>query len=144
MLKSGVKAMVDHWTPAPRKYCRNLIFKRHFPIRRLFERSCELGLWRLTAHKISEIFGQRLHDTVSGPSTAVASKIDPYRAMSWLAEELPESEQAHRTLATRCIKDVIDNASSYCAPFYVIRTPGFFGRDLLLADGAVRSPIDPK
>ena len=39
---------------------------------------------------------------------------------------------------------VIENASSYCAPFYVIRTPGFFGRDLMLADGAVRSPMDPK
>ena len=39
---------------------------------------------------------------------------------------------------------VIENASSYCAPFYVIRTPGFFGRDWLLADGGVRSPIDPK
>ena len=33
---------------------------------------------------------------------------------------------------------VIDKASSYCAPFYVIRTAGFFGRDLLLADGVVR------
>ena len=44
----------------------------------------------------------------------------------------------------RTLIAVIDNASSYCAPFYVIRTPGFFGRDLLLADGAVRSPIDPK
>jgi hypothetical protein len=42
------------------EYCRNFIFKRHFPIHRLFERSCELGLWRLTAHKISEIFGTRL------------------------------------------------------------------------------------
>ena len=45
----------------------------------------------------------------------------------------------NRTLIT-----VIDNASSYCAPFYVIRTPGFFGWDLMLADGAVRSPMDPK
>ena len=44
----------------------------------------------------------------------------------------------------RTLIAVIDNASSYCAPFYVIRTPGFFGRDLLLADGAVRSPIDPE
>ena len=34
---------------------------------------------------------------------------------------------------------VIDNASAYCAPFYVIRTPGFLGRDLMLAHGAVRS-----
>jgi hypothetical protein len=35
------------------EYCRNFIFKRNFPIHKLFERSCELGLWRLTAHKIS-------------------------------------------------------------------------------------------
>jgi hypothetical protein len=26
------------------EYCRNFIFKRHFPIRKIFERSCELGL----------------------------------------------------------------------------------------------------
>ena len=32
---------------------------------------------------------------------------------------------------------VVDKASSYCAPFYVIRTAGFFGRDLLLVDGVV-------
>jgi len=28
------------------EYCRNFIFKRHFPIHRIFERSCEIGLWR--------------------------------------------------------------------------------------------------
>ena len=39
---------------------------------------------------------------------------------------------------------VVDNASSYCAPSYVIRTPGFFGRDLMLAHGAVRSSADPE
>jgi hypothetical protein len=27
------------------KYCRNCIFKRNFPIHKLFERSCEFGLW---------------------------------------------------------------------------------------------------
>ena len=37
------------------EYCRNFIFKRNFPIHKLFERSCELGLWRLTADKIAEI-----------------------------------------------------------------------------------------
>src|ERR1700758_4139164 len=42
------------------EYCRNFIFKRHFPIHKLFERSCELGLWRLTADKIAEIFGTRV------------------------------------------------------------------------------------
>ena len=36
------------------EYCRNFIFKRNFPIHKLFERSCELGLWRLTADKIAE------------------------------------------------------------------------------------------
>ena len=48
------------------EYCRNWIFKRHFPIRKLFERSCELGLWRMTAHKISEIFGRRLTKKLKG------------------------------------------------------------------------------
>ena len=48
------------------EYCRNFIFKRHFPIHRLFERSCELGLWRLTAQKISEIFGTRLTRRLPG------------------------------------------------------------------------------
>jgi hypothetical protein len=41
------------------EYCRNFIFKRHFPIHKIFERSCEIGLWRLTASKISAVFGLR-------------------------------------------------------------------------------------
>jgi len=48
------------------EYCRNFIFKRHFPIHRIFERSCEIGLWRLTAHKISEIFGVRVTKKLKG------------------------------------------------------------------------------
>jgi hypothetical protein len=48
------------------EYCRNFIFKRHFPIHRIFERSCEIGLWRLTANKISEIFGSRLTKKLKG------------------------------------------------------------------------------
>jgi len=42
------------------EYCRNFIFKRHFPIHKIFEHSCEIGLWRLTANRISQIFGVRL------------------------------------------------------------------------------------
>ena len=42
------------------EYCFNYVFKRNFPIHKLFERSCELGLWRLTAHKSAEVFGTRL------------------------------------------------------------------------------------
>ena len=43
------------------EYCRNFIFRRHFPIHKLFERSCELGLWRLGANKIATIFGTRIN-----------------------------------------------------------------------------------
>ena len=42
------------------EYCRNFVFRRHFPIHRLFERSCELGLWRWTADHFSQVFGIRL------------------------------------------------------------------------------------
>jgi hypothetical protein len=39
------------------EYARNFIFRRHRPIRDLFARSCELGLWGLQADKIVNIFG---------------------------------------------------------------------------------------
>jgi hypothetical protein len=42
------------------EYCRNFIFKRSFPIHKIFELGCEIGLWRLTANRISELFGVRL------------------------------------------------------------------------------------
>lgn len=48
------------------EYCRNFIFKRHFPIHKIFERSCELALWRLSADKISEIFGTRVSKRLKG------------------------------------------------------------------------------
>ncbi len=55
------------------EYCRNFIFKRHFPIHKIFERSCEIGLWRLTANRISEIFGVRLTKTSNRLTTAITS-----------------------------------------------------------------------
>lgn len=58
------------------EYCRNFIFKRHFPIHKIFERSCELGLWRLTAHKISEIFGVRLIKRFRGKLSTVVEQIE--------------------------------------------------------------------
>src|SRR6516164_5838867 len=48
------------------EYCRNFIFKRHFPIHKIFERSCEIGLWRMTANRVSEIFGLRLTKKLRG------------------------------------------------------------------------------
>ncbi len=58
------------------EYCRNFIFKRHFPIHRIFERSCEIGLWRLTAHKISEIFGVRVTKQLKGKLNTTLEQIE--------------------------------------------------------------------
>jgi hypothetical protein len=58
------------------EYCRNFIFKRHFPIHKIFERSCELGLWRLTANRISEIFGVRLNKRMNGKLATVIDQIE--------------------------------------------------------------------
>jgi len=58
------------------EYCRNFIFRRNFPIHKLFERSCELGLWRLTANKIAAIFGTRLHRRHRGKLATVIDQIE--------------------------------------------------------------------
>ena len=58
------------------EYCRNFVFQRHFPIHKIFERSCELGLWRLTAHKVSEIFGTRLTRRLPGKLHTTLEQIE--------------------------------------------------------------------
>jgi hypothetical protein len=58
------------------EYCRNFIFKRHFPIHKIFERSCEIGLWRLTADRISEIFGIRLNKRMRGKLATMIDQIE--------------------------------------------------------------------
>ena len=58
------------------EYCRNFIFKRHFPIHKIFERSCEIGLWRLTANRISEIFGVRLNKRLRGKLATIIDQIE--------------------------------------------------------------------
>src|SRR5246500_217345 len=57
------------------EYCRNFIFKRNFPIHKLFERSCELGLWRLTGDKSptnSPTSASKRDWTISMPSASVS------------------------------------------------------------------------
>jgi len=58
------------------EYCRNFIFKRNFPIHKIFERSCEIGLWRLTANRISELFGVRLTKQLRGKLGTVIDQIE--------------------------------------------------------------------
>lgn len=58
------------------EYCRNFIFKRNFPIHRIFERGCEIGLWRTTANKIAEVFGQRVTKRLKGKLNTVVEQIE--------------------------------------------------------------------
>jgi hypothetical protein len=58
------------------EYCRNFIFKRHFPIHKIFERSCEIGLFRLTADKVAHIFGVRVTKRLRGKLHSVLEKLD--------------------------------------------------------------------
>jgi hypothetical protein len=58
------------------EYCRNFIFKRNFPIHKIFERSCEMGLFRLTADKVAHIFGVRVTKRLRGKLYSVLEKLD--------------------------------------------------------------------
>jgi len=61
------------------EYCRNFIFKRSWPIRSIFERSCELGLYLLTADRIVALFGQRHRRRLRGKLQTVMERLDDGR-----------------------------------------------------------------
>ena len=58
------------------EYCQNFIFRRNFPIRKLFERSCELSFFSMTADKISNIFGWRIIKRFKGKLQTVLERTD--------------------------------------------------------------------
>jgi hypothetical protein len=58
------------------EYCRNFIFKRHFPIHKIFEHSCEMGLFRLAADKVAYIFGVRATKRLRGKLHSALEKLD--------------------------------------------------------------------
>ncbi len=58
------------------EYCRNFVFSRHFPIHRIFERSCELGLFALSADKVAQIFGTRITRKVRGKVYSLLDRLD--------------------------------------------------------------------
>ncbi len=58
------------------EYCRNLIFRRNFPIHKLFERSCDLGLLRLSADRISQVFGWRVHKRLRGKLSSMLERTE--------------------------------------------------------------------
>jgi len=58
------------------EYCRNVVFRRSFPIHHIFERACELGVFRLTADVITQIFGVRKHRRMRGKLHTMLEKVD--------------------------------------------------------------------
>jgi hypothetical protein len=58
------------------EYCRNFIFRRPCSIHQIFERSCELGVFRLTADVIVQIFGGRKHKRRRGKLHTMLEKLD--------------------------------------------------------------------
>jgi hypothetical protein len=83
------------------EYCRNFIFKHHFPIHKIFERSCEIGLWRLTANRICEVFGVRLNKRLRGKLSTVIDQVEHghhvFRAY-WKSAFLKQYEKFSRFL----------------------------------------------
>jgi hypothetical protein len=58
------------------EYCWNFIFRRNFPIHKIFERSCEMGLFRLAADKVAQIFGVRVTRRMRGQLYSLLDKLD--------------------------------------------------------------------
>lgn len=65
-----------HYSLQQVEYARNFVFRRNSPIHKLFERSCDLGLFRLTADKLSQMFGFRLHKRMPGKLATVLEKME--------------------------------------------------------------------
>jgi hypothetical protein len=65
-----------HYSLQQVEYCLNFVFRRNFPIHKLFERSCDLGLFRLTADKLTEMFGFRLHKRMRGKLATVLERME--------------------------------------------------------------------
>src|ERR1700688_400923 len=66
----------DYVLPWLRRMRKKGAYGVYFPIHKIFERSCEIGLWRLTANRISELFGMRLHKRMGGKLGAVIDQIE--------------------------------------------------------------------
>jgi hypothetical protein len=91
------------------EYCRNFIFKRHFPIHKIFERSGEIGLWLMTANRISQIFGVRLTKKLRGKLAAVVEQIEHGHhvfRVNFKNALLRQYEKFSRFLRTNCFPTI--------------------------------------
>lgn len=58
------------------EYCHNFIFRQNFPILKVFQRSCELGFFTLSASKVSSIFGYQITRRFKGKLHTVLERLD--------------------------------------------------------------------
>ena len=58
------------------EYAQNIVFKRNRPIHSIFERSCDLGLARITTQRIANIFGWRLTKRTKGKHQVVLDQME--------------------------------------------------------------------
>jgi len=58
------------------EHAQNIIFKRNHPIHSIFERSCDLGLARITTARIANIFGWRITKYTKGKHQVVLDQMD--------------------------------------------------------------------
>jgi hypothetical protein len=74
--RRACKGLARSWSIQQMEYCWNVVFKRHWPIRHIFERSCELSLYSFTADLISQIFGHRISRHFHGKLQTVLENIE--------------------------------------------------------------------
>src|SRR5437660_2774442 len=104
------------------EYCRNFIFKRHFPIHKIFERGCEIGLWRLTANRISEIFGVRRTKKLRGkPSSNRSSTAIMSFVRTGKTPYSDNTRSSPASCATSCARTIW--ATSVSAKAWITSTP---------------------
>jgi hypothetical protein len=58
------------------EYAQNIVFKRNHPIHSIFERSCDLGLARITPQRIAHIFGWRITKRTKGKHQVVLDQME--------------------------------------------------------------------
>lgn len=74
--RQACKGLSRSWAIQQVEYCWNVVFKRNWPIRHIFERSCELSLYSFTADRIGELFGHRITRHLHGKLQTVLEKIE--------------------------------------------------------------------
>ena len=76
--KKETKAMKLHrfYSICQIEYSLNFIFKRSIPLRKIFLRACDIGLIRMTADAISQIFGTRITKRLKGKLSTLLYKFD--------------------------------------------------------------------